>query len=119
MSMGNSYNRAKIYTPFDALRGLRESLSIQEYHHDYEPQRELSSDRIAEIDQVLRDTSIGDSVQITYYDCGQYSTVIGSVIRIADDVIFLNVESVRDESADCADCIEIPFSLIYELCISG
>ncbi len=72
--------RAKQFMPFDALKGFEEALKEAEFI----PQEKilLGEDAQEELDQILRELSIGDIVTATYYTSQQYVTLTGPVIGI-------------------------------------
>lgn len=57
--------RAKIFSMFDALKGLKEALAAQEKKP--EPRRYLAEDSIAELNQTLTALKKGQIVTIVYY----------------------------------------------------
>lgn len=74
--------RAKQFAMFDALKGLTEAIAEQEKTDV--PQRELSENRIEEINQQLQLLQIGDEVTISYY-CyygRQYRRITNIIDRI-------------------------------------
>lgn len=118
--------RAKIFAPFDALRGFDEALDIRTV--PYETRRELTEDEVAEIDLCLRalhrmicgtkkDGGHLPSVSVTYFvPCsggdsdtrayrGQYHTLTG-VCRSVDAEI---TRTVR------VDETQIPFGSILRI----
>jgi len=72
--------RAKQFMPFAALKGFEEALKEAEFI----PQEKilLGEDAQEELDQILRELSIGDIVTATYYTSQQYVTLTGPVIGI-------------------------------------
>ena len=72
--------RAKIFAPFDALKGFREALRAKE--RVTVPKRELAEDRLAELDSKVRQMKDGDAVLVTYYRDGEYLTLAATVKKI-------------------------------------
>ena len=74
--------RAKQFAMFDALKGLTEAIAEKERQtHSF---KLLSEERIAEIDQQLKELEVGDYVSVIYY-CWygrQYREMSGKVNRI-------------------------------------
>jgi hypothetical protein len=65
-------DRAKIFIPFDALRGYREALRETERHVEMMRQPELSDDLKAELDWQIGQLQPGALVCITYFDDGTF-----------------------------------------------
>ncbi len=57
--------RAKIFAPFDALKGLTEAIAAKEKISI--PKKELSEDRIAEINTILAELKPGQIITVVYY----------------------------------------------------
>lgn len=73
-------DRAKLFIPFDALKGFREALAERE--RLAVPRRELSEDSAEKLDQKLRRLRPGDMVTVLYYKEGEYVEQAGLVSRI-------------------------------------
>lgn len=74
--------RAKQFAMFDAMKGLKEAIAEKERQYDI--QRELESDRIEELNEILSSLNPGDEVTVEYY-CQysqQYRTLKGRVKKI-------------------------------------
>lgn len=63
-------DRAKQFAPFDALKGLQETLRIKEYEHDRIIRGEMSEDAVKEISMVLASLEKGDDVEIEFFRDG-------------------------------------------------
>ncbi len=63
-------DRAKQFSPFDALKGLHETIKIKEYEHERIVLGEMSEDEIREISTVLADIENGDEVWIEFFRDG-------------------------------------------------
>ncbi len=72
-------DRAKIFAPFDALRGLQEALREQERLLVRVEQKDLLPDQEELIDRRLHRISPGDLVTIIYYDGDAYVKKTGLV----------------------------------------
>ena len=57
--------RAKIFAPFDALKGFREMLAIEEQIK--EERIELSEDQICDLSNVINSLEVGMMIEVTYY----------------------------------------------------
>ena len=74
--------RAKQFMMFDAMKGLTESIADKE--RCCYPQRELSEERIAELESIISSLQVGVMVSVTYY-CGYshgYKRISGVVNKI-------------------------------------
>lgn len=110
-------NRAKLFTPFSALRGFDIEILTQEQDRLLMPQISLASDREEEIYRVLNGLHQGDWATVTYFVpvkhiaqqlLGEYTVVSGEVKRV-DDVEQLLV----------LDGCPIPFGNIHALTVQG
>ena len=86
-------NRAKLFTPFSALRGFDIEILTQEQDRLLVPQISLASDREEEIYRVLNGLHQGDWATVTYFVpvkhiagqlLGEYTVVCGEVKRVDD-----------------------------------
>ena len=57
--------RAKIFAPFDALKGFREMLATEELIH--EDRKELSEDQINLINETINQLEFGMMLEVVYY----------------------------------------------------
>ena len=110
-------NRAKLFTPFSALRGFDIEILTQEQDRLLVPQISLASDQEEEIYRVLNGLHQGDWATVTYFVpvkhiaqqlLGEYTVVSGEVKRV-DDVEQLLV--LEDTS--------VPFGNIHALAAQG
>ncbi len=95
-------NRAKQFMPFDALKGLREALI--EMERLVVSKRELSKERMEELDYLLCQIQEKDIIMAEYFQNGEYRRVKGEVCKIDKTKRILEIENVR-----------IPFEDIYDL----
>ena len=95
-------NRAKLFTPFSALRGFDIEILTQEQDRLLVPQISLASDREEEIYRVLNGLHQGDWATVTYFVpvkhiaqqlLGEYTVVSGEVKRVDDVEQLLVLES--------------------------
>lgn len=95
--------RAKQFTMFDALKGLKEA--IEEKEHQYISKRILAEERIEEINRIISSIQVGNLINLTYY-CkhGRYYRIRGSLN---------NVDVFRKEIM--IDNIIIDFDDIYDI----
>ena len=96
--------RAKIFSSFDALSGLKEAIAAKE--RVIEPRRYPSEDAIAEINAKLLDLHKGQIITVVYYgDYEQrYLQLTGPVIKVDPYWHSIQIENIT-----------IDFSEIYEL----
>jgi len=95
-------DRAKIFAPFSPLRGLDEA--YREKERVITPKAHLLSDRIEEINFILTNLKVGDTVEIKYYTDGEYKKIRGKVeavlpsktLRISlADIDFCNIYDIK------------------------
>ena len=110
-------NRAKLFTPFSALRGFDIEILTTEQDRLLVPQVPLSADQQEAIYRTLNDLRKGDWVTVTYFVpvkhiagqlLGEY-TVVSDTVKKVDDVEQLLV----------LDGCPIPFSTIHALTAHG
>ncbi len=78
--------RAKIFMPFEPLKGYRALLAERERQMRVVPRMDLSDEQRCEISDCIRALKSGDAVCITYYadDCYQTLRGLVSKVRLAD-----------------------------------
>ena len=110
-------NRAKLFTPFAALRGFDIEILTQEQDRLLMPQISLASDREEEIYRVLNGLHQGDWATVTYFVpvkhiaqqlLGEYTVVSGEVKRVDDVEQLLVLEGAS-----------VPFGNIHSLVVQG
>ena len=110
-------NRAKLFTPFSALRGFDIEILTQEQDRLLMPQISLASDREEEIYRLLNGLHQGDWATVTYFVpvkhiaqqlLGEYTVVSGEVKRVDDVEQLLVLEGYP-----------IPFGNIHALTVQG
>lgn len=110
-------NRAKLFTPFAALRGFDIEILTQEQDRLLMPQISLASDREEEIYRVLNGLHQGDWATVTYFVpvkhiaqqlLGEYTVVSGEVKRVDGVEQLLVLEGYP-----------IPFGNIHALTVQG
>ena len=98
-------DRAKIFAPFDALKGLQDALRGQERIVVRMEKKELLPDQAELIDRQLHSLQTGDLIEIIYYDGDSYVKKTGLVsgifpeekeIRVVDTGIsFADIYSIN------------------------
>lgn len=98
-------DRAKLFSPFDALKGLREALAERERIRV--PRIELSDDILEELDRKLHYVRLGEIITIIYYDNEEYIKITGMVSRISETSrsitivnTLINFDDIRDIHGD-------------------
>ena len=85
--------RAKIFAPFDALKGFREMLKEEE--RVKEAKKELSQDMIDDLDNVLNSLKLGMMIEVIFYDFKEesYKSLIGVFTKI--DTVYKKLVVVK------------------------
>ena len=73
-------NRAKQFAPFAALKGFEDGIRWQE--KVYVDKKELSEERLEELDNKFKMIRKNDIITVVYYNKGEYLRVTGMVARI-------------------------------------
>ena len=83
-------DRAKLFIPFDALKGLQEIL--REKEKEVEERKELSEESLMELQEELNKVDKGSTVFIKYYKNNKYVDISGIITKInfAKKKIILN-----------------------------
>lgn len=80
-------NRAKIFAPFDALRGFNLAVMVKEQEKGFQPRPELTEDMQERISRQLTEMRAGDEIKITYFKVerriGDFE--IGSILTTCGD----------------------------------
>lgn len=91
-------DRAKQFAPFDALKGLQETMRIKEYEHDRIVCGEMSEDEIKEITAVLCQLEKGDLVEISFFRDGHIIHLCGkSKIEALEQKLFVGAFDIKFE----------------------
>ena len=59
--------RAKIFAPFDAMKGLQEALRIREERHTRVDKREISEDMAERLSRTITKLDRGMKIEVEYY----------------------------------------------------
>ena len=89
--------RAKQFMMFDAMKGLTEAIAEKE--QQCVPRKELSEERIEEINRKLSTLRVGDMVMLRYYCqyAKAYIELTGKVIKVD---AFWNTLQIDDKTID-------------------
>ncbi len=74
--------RAKQFQPFDAMKGLSEALRDREERHNRSLKREISEEKIKDIETILLRVNKGTNIRIEYYKAFHYVVIRGIVDKI-------------------------------------
>ena len=94
--------RAKIFTPFAALKGFEELIREQENTYDEMP--ELSDDQYEDLNFAVNNVRIGDMVTVKYFRDHKIRTLFGVVIKLSKEKRFINI---KEEKIGFEELIEI------------
>ena len=101
MSMSN---RAKQFAPFDALKGFQEALRKKEKMPV--PKKELAEEKAEEINEKLKQLTIGKLITVVYYNDGEYIQLTGTVVKIEKNKKYLQMAEIIIPIDDISDIIE-------------
>lgn len=94
--------RAKIFTPFAALKGFEALIRQQE--EKYEEMPELSDDQYDDLNYAVNVIRAGDSITVKYFRDNHIRTLNGSVDRIS-----------KEKRTICVKSNDINFSELIEI----
>ena len=98
--------RAKQFAPFSALKGLPEALKKME--KIVVPKRELTEERLTELNRALNQIKRGMMVTAIYFSEGEYLQITGLVAR----------HDIQNQKLQIVDTV-IPFADLYEIKIES
>lgn len=101
MSMSN---RAKQFAPFDALKGFQEALRKKEKMPV--PKKELAEEKAEEINQKLKQVTIGKLLTVVYYKDCEYIQLTGTIIKIEKNKRYLQMAETIIPFDDISDIID-------------
>lgn len=87
--MENRADRAKIFMPFNPLKGFQEALWEKEKM--VIPKAQLTDERVEEIDQKLKCIEPGEMVTVIFYRDGRYDKITGCVSECSETAGTLTV----------------------------
>lgn len=108
-------NRAKIFSPFAALRGYEEEIRSEGRDHLKGSRIELSNEEQGKLSEQLQKITKGMRVAIRYFEDGFYENIEGVVLRIdpIEQVVCLQAAEVGALEKDIP--IEIAFRDILQI----
>ena len=94
--MMTTRERAKIFMPFDAMKGLQEALREKEEKRNYVDRRVLPDEESALVNEALNCLNKGDEVTVTYYNSFREAKITGAVksIDYAYRFVIINNEKI-------------------------
>ena len=101
MSMSN---RAKQFAPFDALKGFQEALRKKEKMPV--PKKELAEEKAEEINQKLKQVTIGKLLTVVYYKDCEYIQLTGTIVKIEKNKRYLQMAETIIPLDDISDIID-------------
>ena len=81
--------RAKIFTPFSALKGFENLIREQENTYDEMP--ELSDDQYEDLNFAINNIRAGDSITIKYFKDYKIRTLSGSITKLSKEKRYISV----------------------------
>lgn len=93
MAIKNKADRAKLFIPFDALKGFHEAL--REKERILVEKKELSIEEIEGISIILQSIKNRDVVKVVYFDRNEYVELIGMVSNI--DLVYKTIKIIKTE----------------------
>lgn len=100
MALNRRAERAKIFAPFDALKGFQEALLAEEFIPTQ--RKELTEDQIEAIDYKLRQLTGNPIVTVTYYSFTQqaYLEITGKVTLLSPLERTIQIEQTKISFSD-------------------
>lgn len=96
-------SRAKLFLPFDALKGFNEALKEREV--EYEERKELAEDACEELEMQLNRVERDTKVKIKYYKNKRYITLAGKITNI--DYMKKKIQIDEQYNINVCDIIDI------------
>lgn len=93
MAYREKVSRAKLFMPFDALKGFREALAAKE--HIVVPKIELSEEMLEELDLKFRELAPGKIVTIVHYDKEEYVKTTGMIAKISNSSRLIQIVNTK------------------------
>lgn len=87
--------RAKQFSSFDALKGLKEALVLKEYEHDKLVQGELDEEQIKANLEAINNLENGDNVFVKYFFDGYFYESRGKVkLELKNECLFVDGKKI-------------------------
>lgn len=101
--MASRVARAKQFLPFDALEGFKEALKEKE--KEYEEKKELSEERLNELQNIFNKIEKESKIKIKYYKDSRYIERAGKITNI--DYIKKKIQINKNEYINICDIINM------------
>lgn len=103
-------NRAKIFSPFAALRGYEDEIRSETREHLKGSRIEVSDEEKEKISSQIQKLAKGTRVSIRYFSDGFYEDIEGTVVKMdsLNQMIYLHTETRSDLKKD------IPIIIAFE-----
>lgn len=89
-------DRARQFASFDALKGLQESLKLEEYKHDMIIKGDIQEEKANEISLTLSNLKKNDYTTATYYEDGHYHTIEGiTKLILQEGVVLVGIKKIN------------------------
>lgn len=95
--------RAKIFIPFEPLRGFRVALAERERRAATMPREDLSQERRERLSATIRQLAPGDMVLVRHYARDRYEWMRGLVTKVSEADACLWVAGTRMAFGDIAE----------------
>lgn len=89
------------YVPFDALKGFSDKL--REVEQEVVKKRELTSDKIEELNEKIQSIRKGDYLKITFYNKNKYDEITGTLKQIDFVNGFIHISTLKINFDDVYD----------------
>ena len=104
-------DRAKLFAPFDALKGFREAL--REKERIIVPKIELSEEMTETLNLKFAQIKPLDIITVTYFSKGEYLQITGKVARIYETSRILQIVTTKISYDDILDLTGENITLDY------
>ena len=101
MAQHEKAERAKIFAPFDALRGLREALAEKE--RITVPRMILTDEKKEELDRMFQQISPRDVITVVYFSRDEYVQVTGMVSKFSPTSKTMQIVNTKISFDDVCD----------------
>ena len=75
--------RAKIFIPFEPLRGFRQALRERERAQLVQPRADLTENQMEELSREMAALAPGDMARVTHYVDDHYEETVGCVTKVS------------------------------------
>lgn len=89
-------NRATQFAPFDALKGLHESLKLAEYRHNKKQKQDIPEEQIDYISKVLQEIKKDSIVYVKFFSDGYEQEYTGNVsLNILEQKLKMSLNEIE------------------------